>query len=188
MIQMSSLRKRFNVVISDLSLCNSIDNREQLCSLLNELSVSGIVFYAIVHDKDSKSTGELKRKHLHIVISFNERKRAKQLLNLLCELFLTNTENIQISDCISYAGSVQYLTHKNDESKYQYQYSEIITNDDDMLKRLYNQRIECLQVDENLLFELIDNRYSIRQIIETIGLPNYMAYRNVIRDLIIDRS
>lgn len=183
MISMSSLRKRFNVVISDLSLCNNIDNREQLCSLLTELSISGIKYYAIIHDRDSKPTGELKREHLHIVISFNERKRAKQLLNLLCEMFLTNNENVQISDCISYAGSVQYLTHKNDESKYQYSYDEIMTNDLDMLNHLYNMRVEALQVDENLLFELTDKPYTIKQIIKTIGLANYMAYRNVIKDL-----
>lgn len=183
MIEMSSQRKRFNVVVSDLSRCNAIIEKGDISPLLISLSQYGITYFAIIHDKDLDINGLIKRSHLHIVLLTESIKRAKQILNLLCDLFITNTENIQILECLSVIGAVQYLTHKNNAEKYQYLFDDIMTNNFDMLHQTYDSQVVNCTITAEMLFEMVENHLSVKEIISRIGLSNYQTYRQVIKDL-----
>lgn len=185
MISMSSQRKRFNIVISDLSLCNAIDSKAGIFQLLSTLSNYGITYFAIIHDKDIDIQGLLKRSHLHIVVLLESIKRAKQILNIMCDLFITNSENVQLQECLSPISSVQYLTHKNNQEKYQYFYDDIMTNNYDLLTQMYGSKVVDTIITAEMLFDMVDDNLSIREIISIIGLSNYQTYRQVIKDLML---
>lgn len=95
-------------------------------------------FASIIHDKDILENGEPKTKHMHIVYTtplkntiLGELKEISSILNIdkrLLSLEGSNNEFLM----------VQYLTHKNQPNKTQYDYSEIITNNSEELEQKYN--------------------------------------------------
>lgn len=77
--------------------------------------------YAL-HDKDKTESNEAKKAHTHILLRFEREKS----INALAKELGINSENIQWKE--NWKGSVQYLIHKNDQSKYQYDKSIIHSN------------------------------------------------------------
>lgn len=73
----------------------------------------------IVHDKDKNEVGELKKSHTHVVISL---PNAKWNTALSEELGIG--ENY-IEKCRSLDNALEYLIHYNDDSKEQYDISEV---------------------------------------------------------------
>lgn len=184
MISMTSQRKQFNIVVSDLTRCNSLigNYQDEIKMLLSELEKNGFSYFAMIHDKDMQN-GVLKRAHLHIVLTSSKLKRAKQVLYIISDLFLCDDENIQIQECLDLVSSVQYLTHKNNDDKYRYMGEDIITNDFELFKTLYDTDNTKRVITTEILFSLIDSGMTLREIIAYIGIGNYLAYRNVIKDL-----
>ena len=87
-------------------------------------------YYVILHDKDiNKDTGEFKKAHYHCFIGFNDYGRYTS--DKVKEYYKILTKNIVNVKSIKKA--VQYLIHKNDKNKYQYEIDEIITNNRDKM-------------------------------------------------------
>lgn len=179
MINLSSQRREFAIVISDITRCDyHFDN------FVSWLNNSGFRYYYIVHDRDIDEHGETIRPHLHIVLSGLKRWRVKQLLYSLADALITNVENIQIEDVKNLTASVQYLIHKNDTAKYQYDYLDIKTNDYDNLVPLLNETImTCSVTTERLTQLILVDEISRLELIKAIGIGSYQHYRSVINDL-----
>lgn len=81
---------------------------------------AGSNFAFIEHNRDIDPDGKLKKKHYHIVFRFKNPVKWKYLV----EAFPYS----DIQSCTSVNASVQYLIHKNNPEKAQYNYAEIISN------------------------------------------------------------
>lgn len=180
MISLESQRKEFNIVISDITRC-----KNRYSFLLDYLSENGITYYAIVHDSDINiTTGETIRPHLHIVTRSLKRYRVKQMLNMISEILVTNVENVQIMECDNITACIQYLIHKNNLEKYQYDAKDIITNDNDNLIPILNETIKIEAVTTDRLIEMVSRGDTLLEIIQAIGIGSYTHYRQTIRDLL----
>lgn len=73
----------------------------------------------ILHDKDYTDTGEIKKPHYHIVITFNN---AKWNTKVAEELKITDN---YIEQCRNLELALEYLIHRNEETKYQYPIDEV---------------------------------------------------------------
>ena len=122
------------------------DSEEYDCqTVLNRLSSFWDKFYYVLHDKDSYSetdvdkwifennshdcpfgVGELKKPHYHIVTAQHD----PILLGRAATKFGICSNYVQI--CKSLKLSVQYLIHQNNDEKFHYDPSDIITNDDNI--------------------------------------------------------
>jgi len=113
--------------------------KEFLTTVLTTLNNSTIYPFiaSIIHDRDIKPTGELKTIHAHCFIDTPTKPTKKELLDTLSELLNVDRNLITIEATNNEFLQVQYLIHKNDQMKAQYEASEIITNNEnELLKRL----------------------------------------------------
>lgn len=170
-------RKRFICIVGADNI--NIDN-------VSLLSSSGFTFALILHDKDINDKGEKKFNHLHIILMSNKILRGKQVLKRLADIFECDYNNIQVDECLSVVGSIQYLIHKNDINKYQYDRNDIITNlKADLLESYLNADIEAkTELTSSSLIDLILSSTNRVDLIKKIGLGNYSTYRNTINDII----
>lgn len=174
-------RKDFRVVISDLERCDG-----NIQDALTGLVENGYNYYAIVHDSDIDTKTLLpKRTHLHIVLTRFKRIQAKKVIADLCDLFQTNDSNVQIMDCPDIPSAVQYLTHKRDPNKYQYDFNKIMTNQrKEQLTAIYEQDLSVYILTTEGLIEAVQSSNNRYDLIKRIGIGNYQAYRQTINDLI----
>lgn len=179
MLGLTAQRRRFDVVISDLSRC-----KKSISDFCEELSKYGFTYYCIVHDKDIDINGVPIRKHLHVVLLSSKTLRVKQLIGILSDSFCTNEENVQVQEVISVAGSIQYLLHLNNKEKYQYSKDCILTNDNDNLESylIENTSVEKLTT-KGLLDMILVQDYSRIDLIQVIGIGAYTHYHKVIDEL-----
>lgn len=179
MLGATAQRRKFDVVISDLSRCNS-----SISDFLGALTKYGFLYYAIVHDKDTDLQGALIRSHLHVVLVSSKTLRVKQLIGIIADSFNTNDENIQVQEVISLSGSIQYLLHMNNKEKYQYDKSFILTNDSDNLD---GYLLETASMDKlttkGLLDMILVQEYNRLDLIQAIGIGAYTHYHKVIDEL-----
>lgn len=179
MISMTSQRKEFNIVISDITKCHY-----DLSDFYSWLDNSGFRYYLILHDKDYDSNGDLIRPHLHLVLSGIKRWRVKQLLNVLSDVLICRLENIQISEVQNLTASIQYLIHKNDSDKFQYSYESIKTNDNDNLVPILNETIKsCTITTQRLMDMILKEGINRLELINTLGIGTYQHYRPLINEL-----
>lgn len=136
----------------------------------------------IKHDKDRKDNGCLKTIHYHLVAKTNKRVRIATIINKLSELLNIDTMLITCKKCISYVGAIQYLIHKNDVDKYQYDRSlidsSISPQDIDLILDSDNDTITM-----DTLVYAVKNCRNLAEVMQFIGLQHYVGYRNVIKDL-----
>lgn len=179
MLGATAQRRKFDLVISDLSRCKS-----SISDFLGSLSKYGFLYYAIVHDKDTDLQGALIRPHLHVVLVSIKTLRVKQLIGIIADSFNTNDENIQVQEVISLPGSIQYLLHMNNKEKHQYDKSFIFTNDTDNLE---GYLIESASIDKlttkGLLDMVLVQEYNRLDLIQAIGIGAYTHYHKVIDEL-----
>lgn len=179
MLSLDSQRTSFNIVISDLSRCES-----SVCEICDKMSALGFIYYACVHDKDKKEDGSIKRTHMHIVISSMKRLRVKQTISYFVDICKTNTENIQIDEVLSMVSCVQYLLHYNDVNKYQYSREELLTNQPSSADSMLLESPKCNELTTQQLFDFIFNdKLSRIELINAIGIGKYQHYRQTINDL-----
>lgn len=104
--------------------------------------------YAYInHDKDiNEETGELKKQHTHIVLSFNNQKWRN---SLALELGITPN---YMQKCEKLDKSLMYLIHYNNEDKYQYDISEVLGTLKPKLERLILNKDKS---EEEIILELM---------------------------------
>ena len=95
----------------------------------------------IYHDKDTNTEGMPLDEHLHLVAVLKDSVRLSTTLNSFCEFVSLTTLGVEIDKAHSVEGSIQYLIHKNDKNKYQYEIKNIISNYGDELMTLLS--VDC---------------------------------------------
>lgn len=178
--------KSFNVV---LNVPNNFSNFEKSLEMLNESLSRNTMFYAsIKHDKDTDKNGVLKTLHYHYVITCASRKRISTMLYFIADslgysdssIDLINT--IQVDKCDSVPLSIQYLIHKNNSDKYQYDSKDIVTNYSD--KDLQDYLLfESQEITTRYLYDLIISGKSDVEIMFIIGVGRYHLFKGCISDI-----
>jgi len=98
----------------------------------------------IIHDKDvNKESGELIEKHVHAYIEFKNPRSFKSVAELL------NVPENMVCKVIDKHGILQYLIHKNQPEKYQYDFKDITANFD--LEPFFMNKSNNLWIDYNSL-------------------------------------
>lgn len=118
-----------------------------------------------LHDKDiNELTGEPKKPHWHIIISFSNKKSYKQA-KLISEL-LNAPEPQSVG---SLQGAVQYLWHRNNPEKYQYNKSEVVAHNGFK----YRQYLTDVGVDTDVILQEIIQWVAETGCSEYADLVNY---------------
>lgn len=177
MASLETKSNKFNIVINE----KAPNELEAISEMIQALNI--FTFYAlIIHDKDTDSNGKVKTKHLHLVCEKSSKIALKTQINELCNCLMIEKSQISIDKITNDYLPVQYLTHKNDNTKYQYEYSSIVTNDQQRLTELYNQAYRK-PLNEQEITEAMKTAYTTYDLIEKIGLDNTKKYLSVFKEL-----
>ena len=147
--------------------------------------------YGNVIHKKGDNTGKLKFKkgdyktrHIHLVLDSLKKHRLGVFLNYVCDVLNINENQVGVLPCESLEYAIQYLIHKNDKDKHQYNVCDIHTN--------YTEGVLCdfLEADvleklttQNIIDVIIESHGNRIKIIEKLGIGRYTLYRNVINDV-----
>lgn len=157
---------------------------EKVISKLKELCATYMQVYAfILHDKDILESGEQKVPHIHLLGLWNtNRQRLGTILTHICESCELEPFAVSIDKMNDIVGSIQYLIHKNNADKYQYNISDIVTNlTEGELQTYMNSDSKCVSIE--YLIEVVARNRSKVEIMREIGLTYYHLYRNTINDI-----
>lgn len=174
-----------NEQTKELNIVIRVNKRISKNDLISWLKNNCELYSLIVHDKDTDSTGVLVPIHYHIVCRLLKRTRiTTSLNNIVSTLKLTNSHGIEIDKVISYVGSLQYLIHKNDIDKFQYNVTDIITNMDiNELKTLIDSDIKDNVINFDSVYRLCIQSSTLLDVIRSVGFTKYHIYRNTILDI-----
>lgn len=133
--------KKYNFFCFTLNTQKESTNPTQELMHLQDILLSKYNSFlaTIIHDKDILENKEPKRIHAHVFIKSNAKLTCKQQLTQLVELLNINANQIQIQGTNNQYLQVQYLVHKNDLDKYQYNFTDIKTNDQKLLIELFDK-------------------------------------------------
>lgn len=147
------------------------------------LDYSGFAFVATIqHDQDTKTDGTPKRNHIHAVLQ-TESITKHTLLGILADEFHYDKAQISIVPTNSPLLSVQYLTHKNDPNKHQYDFGAIKTTNNELLSQLYNAIYEKPEDKEAKMLQALRDSETIYAFAEQFGIDNANKYRALFKDL-----
>lgn len=132
----------------------------------------------ILHDKDFTEGGIKKTPHIHLVAQLQKRARLYKTLRDISEAVNVGVKAITIDKYTHWEKSLQYLIHRNDKDKYQYQESAIITNIDIVeLDDILNNEFDTFDYD--YLWRIAEDSENEMDFIRNIGITNYKNYWRV---------
>lgn len=164
---------------------STLDEKRAFLSILTDTikSYTEYPFSAsIIHDKDIEINGELKTIHLHAFIDTPSKPTKRQLLSELSNLLNIDKDLISLTPTNNNYLLVQYLTHKNDKLKTQYDKSLIITNNEEELSKRYKKTYRK-PLDEDELQEEIFVSSTFTDLIKKVGLENAKKYQNCFKQV-----
>ena len=136
-------------------------SKDSLITELDLLVEEGKInwYCGILHDMDFKPTGEIKKPHYHIIVDVSTNTHHKKdVVDIFVPLYsIANTElrELYVEPCRSPQAQVRYLTHIDNQEKYQYESYQVFTNDYDLYCDAFEKQIK-LSATDNLLVEFID--------------------------------
>lgn len=142
----------------------------------------------ILHDKDVNELGELEREHYHLVIKCNNVMAKKTVINDIAKTLLVNVNCISCRPVINMVKSVEYLVHKNDDLKYQYDLLDLYSNDNNETLNIIIEGKSQYDIDIDNLINLVNKSRSLTQVYTCIGLSKARTYRSIIVDLWKDKK
>ena len=154
--------------------------------ITDELKSQLFTYALIVHDKDTDKDGVLKKKHIHLVFECPKRHRLSYYLNRLTEIFNVDKDLISVQVSNSFSGDIQYLIHKNNSDKFQYNVNEIVTNlskaslDDHLVVDIHKE------VTASYVFDIVKSCRKKTDIILKLGIGTYNLYYKIIDDFVKD--
>lgn len=160
---------------------NPLQELVQYCDLLCGSYKSFVA--TIIHNQDHLDNGELKTIHAHAVIDTPSKSTEKQVLTMLTNLLQVNANQVQINGSNNDYLPVQYLTHKNQPNKTQYEFNLIKTNQEAMLQARYEQ--DYISKEERQLhleMDLIESR-TLLDFMKKQGVEIANKYRNLFIDI-----
>lgn len=116
----------------------------------------------ILHDKD-----EDKKPHYHVLCFF----RTQHSISAIKKLF--NLENQSIQVIKNKVGAIQYLIHKNDLEKYQYDINDIATNFE--ISKYFDNRVDS---ENQVIYDLITYIKNSNNIIYLKNFYDYILANN----------
>ena len=120
----------------------------------------------ITHDKDLTSEGEIKKSHVHVVISFSN---AKWNTSVCDEIGITTN---YMQKCKDFEKALDYLIHFNDDSKHQYDISEVHGNLKSRLVQIINNSDKT---ESEKTFEILEYIENSERVISVTELSKYCA-------------
>lgn len=138
--------------------------------------------YALsLHDKDVNDDGELKKAHIHCILRFGKQYTCSRIMKMFGEKMARPFIFIEDEFCRYY----DYLTHKDEEDKYQYPEEQIVTDDISYWVREYENHIRDPTDGENVAEQIINDMIATRptrELVKKYGreiVINYKYYRNI---------
>ena len=171
--------KEFCIVLEHniSSMGNRTIERMELTQALNALSIP---YYAtILHDKFSV-VEENEREHYHIVAGFDKIFDKSVVIQMFAKAIDVPEECLSVQRCSSMRSQVRYLIHMESEEKYQFDASEIITNNVD---RTTEYLAEYQEPTTTMIGRWLEEGGNRIQLFQMIGLKNYQALSSVINSL-----
>lgn len=154
--------------------------------IYDELCKDGYLFAYIIHDRDNDDKGVIKRRHLHLVLECPTRRRVSYYIKHLSLMFGVQRTQVQVEVSNNFDWDVQYLIHKNNPDKYQYDVSEITTN---MSVSELEERLLTVvhkEVTAKTIFEIIKSCKTKSMVIFRLGLGNANIYKSIIDTFVRD--
>lgn len=169
-------------------------------------SALGIRYWWSLHDKDTWE-GQLKVAHVHFVVQYPRKRRWSAVFSDLCSCFgvpaqVQGTTSdgefaceedgspkmvwnswLTMSVCVSPIGAIRYLVHASDKDKFQYSFSNIMTNDLAMAK----MAMLCVHgaLTSDVLADVVwECKGNVRKICKLMGLEYFQKYNSTIRMLV----
>lgn len=175
---MGNTCKTYSIVIEACNKDGVLDLKSD--TLSHNLSLACQHFYGILHDKDTDENGELKRPHYHFVCVFDRPIGKKKVLNLMS--YLNDIDIIRVSarETLCFIKELRYLRHLDNPDKYQYQDSEIITDD---FQRYVTTINNSVIYSESTLYHMILDAPNKMAFMLTIGMDFYNRNYHYINDL-----
>lgn len=134
----------------------------------------------ICHDRDINEDGTPKERHYHILITF-EREKSLQWIRK----HIASDQNT-LSQPINDLGSAyEYLWHKNDSKKAQYDQGEVITDSHEYWKRYTSEEITGEDKNEMFVNDLMAEDYKPLEMAKKYGRDfiRYFKQYNEFREL-----
>lgn len=182
MDKLSQRSNQFSLVLND-SGANVFQNSHHIVyELVNQEDVCVIYCACIMHDKDEDEYGNLKTTHYHLVVQLNAQCRLKTFLNFIIDKFHCNENQVSIEKCSSIEMQMRYLVHLDDFDKYQYDAKDIVSNNEEFVKKCmsYIKFISCV---DDLIAICQEYKNNLLKLMSVIGYENYKKYRVVIADI-----
>ena len=181
---MNTKSKLFTLVVEEY------DNANEKHVLTSELvkylqKEDYIVYYAmILHDRDIDDNGELKRKHFHIVIQTRTPYAKSTILTDIVKEVIVARECVSVRAYDNIKLAVQYLIHKNDSDKEQYDIMGIISSDETATIDYIEKDIDTSDLEIDDLISICGECDDLTQVYTKVGIVNARKYRWVIQDII----
>lgn len=142
-------------------------------------------YYALIlHDKFSvvELNGvEDKKKHFHIVIDFGATIKQTTALTRLADKLEVSPNIISIDPLTSVEAMVRYLIHRDQPEKYQFDSSEILTNNVELTNEyLIDQKVITTQY----ILNWARSGASTYELMENIGVKQFNAFHSTISLLV----
>lgn len=138
--------------------------------------LKGLQYCYCLHDKDVvKSTGELKKAHRHVIISFD----GPTTFNVVREL--TESLNGPIPQVVrSLRGAIRYLIHADNKDKYHYNREDIVSVGMD---QEIEQAFSAKKSDEQKKLERVSCYKQVKDIIKSQKLTSWEELDDVLDEL-----
>lgn len=136
----------------------------------------------IVHDKDEKQDGTLKRAHIHCMIRFTGPVPTEAILARVKAV--TGRDDVvkyeHLGKCYAWKKAVAYLTHEITPEKYQYSRDEVVSNYDfaDDIEKALSDKIRR----EKLLSGIADGSIKEYNIFEHCTVVEYAEWQSKIKN------
>ena len=182
---MNDPKQKYNIFTCVLNADKKSTNpAEELALLQNTLLTDIFSFVAtIIHDKDLTDNGEPKTIHAHAYIETNEKHTKKQFLDMLTDLLKIDRQRISVDGTKSNVLMLQYLIHKNQPDKAQYEVDRIITNNKELLAERMNTKYKTKEQKQNDLLNDIKNCKSIIELADKQGIETANKFRNIFNQI-----
>lgn len=182
MDKLSQRSNQFSLVLNDSGANVFQNSRHIVYELVNQEDVCVIYCSCIMHDRDEDEYGNLKTTHYHLVVQLNAQCRLKTFLNFIIDKFHCNENQVSIEKCSSIEMQTRYLVHLDDFDKYQYSAEDIVSNNEEFVKKCmsYIKRISCV---DDLIAICQEYKNNLLKLMSVIGYENYKKYRVVIADI-----
>lgn len=119
--------------------------------LIDRIKIIAKNYAYIQHDKDLEEDKKTPKKvHIHFVVEMSAKRTINGLYDMLADTCVGFTNNLIIIPG-NVNSQIRYLTHIDYPEKYPYEYNDIITNNPQWLKELYE-----IETDDLTAYKIID--------------------------------